>query len=533
MRQLRMTTWRDERGVALVTVMMVSFVLVALVAALIAHGIGSQSLSRHDQDWNAALAAGNAAVDDYIYRIDQNHNYWLYNAGNPPPDGNTAFSQFTDIPNGTNGAQYRYSVDTSTIKLDGAVKMNVTGKVNNVMRTIRTTLRRRTFIDYLYFTNYETLDPALYTGSPFTPAEAQDECALHYYEGRNSQCTSIYFFDRDVINGPLHSNDAMNINGNPQFKGATTTSWQPPSGKRYLCAGTCNPTFANTGDPSYRAPLTMPPSNDQILAETNPLIGGTGCLYTGPTQITLNSSGTMNVTSPLTISGNCTTGSNLSLPSDGVVYVQSVPSNPSDPNYRATCPVTGQIGNYPLNLPVPIAGDLTPYNCRDGDAFVSGVLKGQLTIASAHNIDIVANITYQGGVAGNDLLGLVANNYVEIFHPVSCNDDISSCNLNRKTGSTFANPQIYAAILSVQHSFRVQNYASGSPLGNLTIIGAIAQQYRGIVGTFNGSSSQTGYIKVYNYDQRLKYLEPPHYIDPVASAWQVVTWAELPPNATP
>jgi Flp pilus assembly protein TadG len=526
MRSIRMRTCRDERGVALVTVMMVSFVLVALVAALIAHGIGSQALSRHDQDWNAALAAGNAAVDDYIYRIDQNHNYWLYNAGNPPPDGNTAFSQYTDIPNGTNGAQYRYSVDVSTIKVDGAIKMNVTGKVNNVMRTIKTTLRRRTFIDYLYFTNYETLDPALYNGNPFTPAEAQVACALHYYEGRDSQCTSIYFFDRDVINGPLHSNDAINISGNPQFKGATTTSWQPPTGKRYLCGGTCNPTFANAGDPSYRAPLTMPPSNDQILAETNPLIGGTGCLYTGPTQITLNSSGTMNVISPFTISGNCTTGNNLSLPSDGVVYVQGVPADPADPNYR-TC--TG----YPANLPVPIVGDLTPYDCHNGDAFVSGVLKGQLTIAAAHNIDIVANLTYSTGVAGNDLLGLVANNYVEIFHPVSCTSNSSSCNLSRKVGGTFQDPQIYAAILSVQHSFRVQNYQAGSSLGNLSIVGAIAQQYRGIVGTFSGSTSVSGYVKVYSYDQRLKYLEPPHYIDPVASAWQVVTWAELPPNATP
>jgi Flp pilus assembly protein TadG len=532
MRRLQMQTWRDERGVALVTVMMVSMVLMGLLIALLSYGIGSQSNSRHDQDWNAALAAANAAVDDYVYRIDNDHNYWLYNAGNPPPDGNTAFTQWTSVPNSTNGGLYRYSVDSSTTKIDGAVKMTISGKVNNVIRTIKVTLRRRTFIDYLYFTNYETLDPALYTGNPFTPAEAQQECAMHYYEGRDSQCTTIYFFDRDTINGPLHSNDAINISGGPTFNGPVSTSWQDPNHVNYLCpGGGCTPHFANHGDPTYKAPLTMPPSNDSIKAETDPRIGGTGCLYTGPTQITLTSAGLMNVVSPFTKSSNCTTGNNISLPSDGVVYVQSVPSDPTDSNYTNGCPYSNPA--YPPNLPVPITNDLTQYNCRDGDVFVSGTLKGQLTIAAEHNVEVVADVVYQSGVGGSDLLGLVANNYVEVMHPVSCTSNSSSCNLNRKSGSTFQNPTIDAAVLSVQHSFRVQNYSAGSCLGNLNIVGAIAQQYRGIVGTFSGSSCNTGYTKNYVYDQRLKYLEPPHFIDPVASAWQAVTWTELPPTSSP
>ena len=33
---------------------------------------------------------------------------------------------------------------------------------------MQATLRRRSFIDYLYYTDYETLDPALYTGPLFT-----------------------------------------------------------------------------------------------------------------------------------------------------------------------------------------------------------------------------------------------------------------------------------------------------------------------------------------------------------------------------
>jgi hypothetical protein len=69
-------------------------------------------------------------------------------------------------------------------------------------------------------------------------------------------------------------------------------------------------------------------------------------------------------------------------------------------------------------------------------------------------------------------------------------------------------------------------YGLGSTLGNLTIVGAIAQRYRGPVGTFSGGSIYSGYTKNYAYDQRLKYDSPPKFLNPVASAWQVVTWSE-------
>ena len=52
--------------------------------------------------------------------------------------------------------------------------------------------------------------------------------------------------------------------------------------------------------------------------------------------------------------------------------------------------------------------------------------------------------------------------------------------------------------------------------------GAIAQQFRGPVGTGSGSTVSTGYLKNYIYNDRLRYREPPFFIDPVQSAWQIV-----------
>ena len=55
-----------------------------------------------------------------------------------------------------------------------------------------------------------------------------------------------------------------------------------------------------------------------------------------------------------------------------------------------------------------------------------GTLKGRLTIAADNNIDIIDNVNIPTGAGGSDLLGLVANNYVEIYHPVDQSSSSSS-----------------------------------------------------------------------------------------------------------
>jgi hypothetical protein len=68
------------------------------------------------------------------------------------------------------------------------------------------------------------------------------------------------------------------------------------------------------------------------------------------------------------------------------------------------------------------------------------------------------------------------------------------------------------------------HYSCGSQLGTLTVNGAIAQKFRGPVGQFG--SSPSGYIKNYNYDDRLLYRSPPYFLDPVQSAWRTVSYIE-------
>src|SRR6478609_9983199 len=113
---------RDEEGMAMITIMLALTIMIALAVAAINYGLGSQRVSKRDQDWQSALSAAEAGLDNYQFHLNENANYTAYSASNPPPDGNLAFSQYVNIPGGnTNGGQYRYSADTSKVGVDGTI----------------------------------------------------------------------------------------------------------------------------------------------------------------------------------------------------------------------------------------------------------------------------------------------------------------------------------------------------------------------------------------------------------------------------
>jgi hypothetical protein len=562
----RVRASRDD-GVVLVMVIWTTGILVLLSAIMVSSAVALQRNARKDQTWMASQAAAQAGVDEYISRLNSDGNYWRYgdpanaytsNASATLPTGvsaDPALTSWTNIP-GTSRGQFRYEVNSSNYISQGIIKLRSTGRVGKSTRSVETTIRRRGFLDYLYFTNYETLDPAAYptSQSSLTRAQADAQCRTWWYSGRSfttgkstpsANCLDINFSTGDVINGPLHTNDAFLICGSPQFKGPTTSSYQT-TGTRYRVNGTCgstNPSFARSGDPAFNGILTLPPNNANIQREVDPAFTSTpGCLYAGPTKIVFKSTGKMDVTSPWTRdTSRCAVGTNVAIPTNGVIYVQSVPTTSTAANYWApgasgkpSCAANGNAIGYPQN------SDDSQYPCQSGDVFVEGVMKGQATIASENDIYVTGDLTYQGGVTGgsaNDILGLVANNYVYVYHPVNCGNNGSCSNVSYShtdttsggsTGTTngaFSNPIIQAAVLSVQHSFMVQNYTEGAQLGNINLTGAIAQTFRGPVGLIGS----TGYLKNYVYDARLKYMSPPHFLDPVQSAFQVTTSAEPPP----
>jgi hypothetical protein len=520
----------DEQGVALITVIALSLVLALLVTALLTYGVGSMRQARYDQDWHASLAAANGGVDDFLARINRDTDYWREAddctdcSPGLDPDNDALDGNFADVPGGT--AQFSYDVDASTIGSTGVIVVTSTGRVNGVTRAVRAELRRRSFLDYLYFTEYETLDPIAY--SPSSQAWAASNCSRHRYDSppRSSSCSDIIWANGDSVDGPFHSNDQIAVSGTPWWGGPATTSkpdgtyWDHPAGRS--CLGRNNPSGSCNSNPSFAEglefsePLTLPPSNNQIKAEADPAIGGEGCMYVGATFLRFNSDGSVTVRSSRTDDPSASkcpiNGTMASLPDNGVIYV------------RAAKPTESCLSSAPH--PYSLTGDITPYDRCAGDIFVEGTLDGRATLAAENNIVITQDILYRGGrgTTSDDMLGLVANNFIEIMHPVRSNgSDIAYLPGNRR----FETPEIDAAILSVEHSFRVQNYAAGNPFSaDIDLHGAIGQLYRGPVGTFSGSTQRSGYEKDYKYDERLQYVSPPHFLDPVQSAWSVRSWSE-------
>jgi hypothetical protein len=421
------------------------------------------------------------------------------------------------------------------------------------------------FVKYVYFSDVEVLDPALMSSqvvfvtvngsnSPATNRRyamtKEDACGLRYYEGRSSAgftltgpspavgiwntttsswssapgsvtagavrgiaCTEIQWTGGDTVRGALHSNDALQIGGAVTFTDPKTESSWPfcqtsPAANCWWGSG-----VPATNRPRYGAPMSLPVSNQSLRTIATDTTQNVGCYYTGATRIVFNGT-QMTVTSPNTISApaRCLNVANranpqtLSIPQ--VIYVDQVAGG---------CSQAG----YPVVNESLTAGVTTDYSCNRGTAFVQGTVTGQVTVAGLDDIVITNDLSYTSGTSGNDVVGLVAGNNVWVYHPVT-NAGVNLAGAPRVH-------TIQAAVLALRHSFIVQNWNVGSALSTgsaatkLNITGSLAQKFRGPVGTGNGVSATTGYLKNYVYDSRLLNVQPPYFLQPVASPWSVET----------
>ncbi|MFS0700696.1 hypothetical protein AB6N24_12060 [Cellulomonas sp. 179-A 4D5 NHS] len=570
----RARSGEDDSGMAMILVIGVSAVLAIFMVAAVSFAIGTQRSSRATQDWNAAMAAAYAGVEEYQSRLANDTTYFQY--GNPaatfssasdvalPPVVNPAFGVGTSgtwapVAGSGGEAKFRYEVDNAKFDADGTLRLRSTGLAGGETRTIVADLKQQGFIDFLYFTDFEIQDPLV----------AGDDvafCSRYAWAGRtySTSCSEIAFGGNDDINGPAHSNDTIRI-CDARFRGTVTTAYNPASGVKYVKRTSNNATcsgqvFDLPGYPAYSPVLPMPATNSQLKKETRSDLSQDvprpGCLYTGPTEIVLNSSGTMTVRSPWTKKTNVVgdtpttgsspaacgtpgnsagqlggpTGQTISVPANNVVYVQNVPTVLTDPNYSAAPPSglstsTGAGGRNGLGY--PMTNETTPesstaanpaYGFKNGDVFVKGTLQGKLTIAAENYVYVVGDTKYADGQ--RDMLGLVGNNAVWVWNP------LNSSNASLLGGS---NRRIDAAILSVAHTFQVQNIGrGGGNRGTLMVNGAIAQKYRGTV-----KSGSNGYTKDYNYDERFRYTAPPKFLSPVTTTYGVNVWVEVSPVFAP
>ena len=166
----------------MVMVIGVGSVMTLLIVSALALALGTQNKADNDEDWNGALAAAFAAVEEYQSRLSEEPGYVQY--GNPlsefsrpnplvaatvklPPTGQTN-PAFGVGPTGTWAEgkdadgnvrfKYRYEVDNRQYTATGTVRVRATGLAGGQTRSLVADVRQSGFIDYLFFTDYEMQD---------------------------------------------------------------------------------------------------------------------------------------------------------------------------------------------------------------------------------------------------------------------------------------------------------------------------------------------------------------------------------------
>lgn len=376
-----------------------------------------------------AFHLADAGVDDA--------RFWLRSQP-APPSGINPFDPFNGRRPMTRG-QFRVTIDPDDANLARHVDfftVTAIGDFNGIQiaRQVTQILSTDSFARYSYFTNRERLA----NGSP------------------------IWFTSRDHLEGPVHSNDRLNIAGSPVFDGQVTSASSSVNYQNPPPAGGNNPQF-NGGLSLNVAPIPLPPMGTQLRTAAS---SAGGAWYVGNTTITLQSDGTMLVTNPVRGWVN----QPQPLPANGAIFVNG------------------------------------------GNATVAGTLDGQLTIGTNRDIIIRNNINYadnpQTNPQSNDVLGLVAEQNVVISR--SAPSDL----------------QIQASVMALNSSFTVENWWQGPPKGTLSVYGGIIQKDRGPVGTFSSATGNklSGYSKDYRYDPRFSNLAPPFF--PTTGDYNGVLWQE-------
>jgi Tfp pilus assembly protein PilX len=538
-----------DRGIALLMTVIVMFIVVILITVVFNEGIQTLPLASGAQNYQNALQAAEAGVQDYINRLDTNSTYYTQTADSTNPalaPSSGKWTSWAALPGGSvTNEWFRYAVNSVKTAQTGIVYLTVTGAAGQnptnsgaryAARTIKVGISLSGFTSFLYFTDYEVDDPAIVSSfsGPGRETYTQD-CLFHAWQYNTythgygpdpNYCTgyAIDFVPSDTLDGPVFSNDEFRICGAASFPEGATSAYDQGTGASsgsgagstsygnagtYIdpagCTGT--PTFGGAGtQPAGGADEPFPATNTSLENDLATSNQGGGCAYTGPVVIQFNTSGTtgtMTVTlptgssaSPASCAGTkANTATTVSLPPNGLIYDE----NPSG---------------------------CASSSC-EADVYVSGTVTGQVTVGSQNNITISGNLLDSGGVSGSNIIGLTATNYIVLPDSNSTNP------VTGKALSTVSGLQIDAAMVALNHSMWLPGWSSDSTLGSLQITGSIAQEYRGPVGAHNGNTLTNGYGKDYVYDSRLKYEQPPYFTSPTLPTWSQASFAECAATATP
>lgn len=419
------------------------------------------------------------------------------------------------------------------------------GTTNNcIYNYFSSDVAHRNFYDYLYFTNYETLDPSLYPffGSVYpgscTTSNTNPGCIPVSYQSDYAAVGGGASIPGDVLNGAIRTNSPT------VFTCVGSTSYfQVPlieaTGTRVVsptAQGCATPPPSSTVLRSVKA-IPLPSSVSSLAQIAYPYWFPSGASFDFSSN-GLNGSGGINVS----FTANAAYLQNVWSALSNIIQNNS----PS-----AITTITPQGGGNDLitiqNMGIPPSGVL--YDMGNVSNVV-GDLSGNLTIAANGNIGVAQSPSTASPVGNNLIYNCAqAANTPDVI-PNNCRDmlgldaqgniAIGPSSVTSSTNGGAMTPVVVdAAMIALGNSQSSSDgmiYALGwdqpsqhsclsttaPKLPVLTINGALIAQYRGVFGQYISNTSNqpclvSGFFKHFTWDTRLAHQQPPYALQPVAS----------------
>lgn len=523
---------REDAGFALVFAIMIMLICTLLVAAAMTAARDDVTSTHTYSNEQSAYYAALAGIDAYKYQLSANTAYWgtcpkttsavtvpgakeeTYTYETLPSTGHATCEpgKLLSIIESADSASGTFRVEATGTILKTKCSANAKGEPIPCSRSIVATFDHPSFLDYAFVSNYELVDPNT-VGLP-TP-----ECE-HYYEERlkepKSKCVSFPWISEDAIEGPFHTNDAADISGTPTF-GRTGHNDPIEMDEKYY-GGT--PKFNGKGYKFGGAILDPPEAGPELIEEAEVKLKGRSVVVLKE-----------GIPGMMEITNNKGVKETREFPKNGVLAVQ---------NGTKGCGIT-----YTPFFP----SYTTDTEC--GDVYIKGSYTQSLTVIAENDVIVNGNLTTTGGTTGGEptgtaTLGLIADKYVRLYHPVqggceagktstckteespagsaeyTCNQENAASTYDAATkelGGSMSSPIIDAAMLSTNNSWGVDNFGCGKALGTINVWGSIAEDWRGRVTCCAAGGD---YVKSYKWDSRLENDQPPDFLAPTTnSGWKI------------
>ena len=380
----------------------------------------------------------------------------------------------------------------------------------------------------------------------------------------------IWFTDRTLFDGPVHTNSTFKFHGEPWF-GSTITS----AGCKTISSGSCTSyepgadffshdfvDAANLGsNPVYNSDKPQLTGGADWNASYVELPTGSDEGVDRPDLAVKNGISVGNDLYSLTMYAADNSGNPLSKDSSGdwvpkatYQYIKTCDTSPSDCElyrYGADKKLEKATASFDLfgvatvtawtedksgfNGLIHIKGKVdrfegperVPTNSDDPkDAPPALASFAQITVVPEADSRITGDITYEnppcagtpkrvdGTVESVTCDDLEADNVLGVFSPTG---NILIGNENQATDASLNAPKnvaIHASLMASQGVVTVENFREGTPKGAVNLLGGIIEKDYGPFGTFDGGTGTflTGFGRSFTFDQRMgKGFSPPYF----------------------